>query len=366
MIRLSEIRFDEHAERAVVEVLRSGQLAQGPTVERFEEALRARLDVAHVAAVSSGTAALVLALEAAGVGPGHEVVTSPFTFAATVNAILHVGATVRFADIDPEDFTVNVEAVDAAINERTAAVLPVDLYGQPADIPALAALAARRGIRLIEDAAQAFGAEAHGTPAGTADVGCFSFYATKPLTTGEGGAVATADGDLDGRVRLLRSQGSRVRYRYEAIGHNMRMTELAAAVGRCELDRFDELTGRRQVNAALLTAGLESVPGIQTPLIRAGRTHVFHQYTVRVTEDSRLSRDALREQLAAEGIETGVHYPRAATEEACYGEHSRVICERMPHAETAARQVLSLPVHPWLTDGDIERIVAAISALEPA
>ena len=354
------VDLDSEAERLVLEVLRSGRLAQGPMVERFEHDFARMVGTGHAVAVSSGSAALVLALQALGVGPGDEVVTSPFTFVATLNAVLQVGATARFADIRATDFTIDAAAVSAAVTPRTAAVLPVHLYGHPAAMRELTQIAERHQMALVEDAAQAHGACADGQTVGSFGVGCFSFYATKNMTTGEGGMVTTDDATVADRVRLLRNQGMREAYRYEAVGYNLRMTEVSAALGLSELARLEERTERRRRNAARLTEGLAGVPGLILPIVAAGGDHVFHQYTVRVTAEAVLSRDEVVEELRTRGIAAAVYYPKAVYDHECFRDHPLVRHERMPEAERAATEVLSLPVHPALTDQETDHVIVAV------
>ena len=359
MIEMGAVELDAEAERLVLEVLRSGRLAQGPMVERFEEAFARMVGTRHAVAVSTGSAALVLALQALGIGAGDEVVTSPFTFVATLNAVLQVGATARFADIRAADFNVDPQAVEAAISPKTAAILPVHLYGQPAAMSSLCEVARRRDLVLVEDAAQAHGACADGRVVGSFGVGCFSFYATKNMTTGEGGMVTTDDPEVVDRVRLLRNQGMRAAYRYETVGYNLRMTEVSAALGLSELSRLAERKLRRRANAARLSAGLAGVPGLSLPTV-TGADHVFHQYTVRVTAEAALTRNELVSALRQRGVAAGVYYPRAVYDHDCYRQHPLVQDERMPEAERAAKEVLSLPVHPALTDEETDRVVGAV------
>jgi perosamine synthetase len=284
-IPISEVSVDDPATQALVlEVLRSGHLAQGPMVARLEEGFARLVGVDHAIAVTSGTTALVLAVDACGIEPGDEVVTSAFTFAATLNAILEAGAVARFADVSLEDFCVDPASVEAAVTERTRALLPVHLYGQCADMDALTAIADRTGAAMIEDAAQSHGARFAGRAAGSFGVGCFSLYATKNMTTGEGGIVTTADAGLAERMRILRNQGMRARYEYVVPGHNYRLTDLQAAVGIPQLEALEASTARRRENAARITAGLDDVPGVALPRELPKRDHVWHQYTVRVLE----------------------------------------------------------------------------------
>lgn len=360
MIPITVVRCDEEMEREVLGVLRSGRLAQGPKVAELESLFAQVHGVDHAVAVNSGTTALVAALQALAIGPGDEVVTSPFTFVATLNAILEAGATARFADIG-DDFQLDPDAAAACVGERTAAVLPVHLYGQMADIGAFAALASRRGLALVEDAAQAVGAERGGMRAGATGVGCFSLYATKNVSTGEGGMITTSDPDLADRLRVLRNQGMRERYVYEVAGHNYRLTDLAAAVGLPQMRRLEEITAARRANAAVLTEGLGDLEGLRTPPEPPpGATHVWHQYTVRVTAEAPISRDEFVTALTERGIGCGVYYPRVVFDYDCYRDHPDVIVSDVPAARRAAAEVVSLPVHPHLSASDLDRIVTSV------
>jgi dTDP-4-amino-4,6-dideoxygalactose transaminase len=332
-------------------------------VERLEAAFCELVGVGSAIAVANGTVALVAALQAVGLTPGAEVVTSPFTFVATVNAVLEVGARVRFADIDADDFTIDAAAAAAVVSAQTEALLPVHLYGQPADCDAFESLADRHRLALVEDAAQAHGATFRGRSVGSFGTGCFSLYATKNVTTGEGGIVTTNDAAVADRLRLLRNQGMRERYQYEIVGHNYRLTDLQAAVGLPQLADLEHSTCARERNAALLDEGLAGIDGVVTPVTREGRRHVYHQYTIRVTEHARLDRDALAQGLGQRGIGTGIYYPRIATDYECFRDHPRVVAGDVPNARRAAREVLSLPVHPAVTESDCARIVDAIRAL---
>jgi perosamine synthetase len=362
-IPISAIDLDEDAEQLVLEVIRSGHLVQGPMVERLENAFSEACGARHAVAVSSGTTALVAAMEALGVGPGDEVVTSPFTFVATINAVLEAGASVRLADIDSASYTVAPKEVEARLSERTRAVVPVHLYGHPADMAGIASKIESTDVAIVEDAAQALGATERGRPVGTFGLGCFSLYATKNVTTGEGGVITTDDDELDDRLRLLRNQGMRARYEYELPGHNYRLTDLQAALALPQMRRRPERSARRRHNAARLTDGLAGVPGILVPTIRDGAGHAFHQYTVRVTSEARLERDELSRALHAEGIETAIYYPKPIHAYDCYRNHPLVHVEPMPEAERAAAEVLSLPVHPSLSDDDIDRVTDTVRKL---
>ncbi len=363
MIPITVVRTDPEARRLVEQVLDSGRLAQGPMVERFEALVAEMSGTRHAVAMSNGTVSLVAALEAVGIGPGDEVITSPFTFVASVNAILQSGATVRFADIDPATFNISPDRIADALSDATAAVMPVHLFGQAADMPGVLTAVEDRNLPVIEDAAQAHGAEIAGRRVGGFGLGSFSFYATKNISTGEGGAVTTDDDHIADRLRLLRNQGMSERYLYELVGHNYRMTELQAAVGIPQLERIAETTRTRQDNAEQLSAGLGGIPGIVIPTVFEGATSVWHQYTIRVTQESAVDRDSMVTGLQAAGVGCGIYYPRPAYDYACYRNNPRVAISRCPEAESAAAEVLSLPVHPHLSETDLGTICSAVEQL---
>ncbi|SHE68417.1 DegT/DnrJ/EryC1/StrS family aminotransferase [Streptoalloteichus hindustanus] len=348
------------AEPYVLEVLRSGVLAQGPMVRRFEESFAAVVGARHAVAVNNGTTALVAALQVLDLQPGDEVVTSPFTFVATLNAILEAGATARFADIREDDFCVDPDAVAAAIGPRTKVLMPVHLYGQAADLGKIAPLAEEHGLHLVEDAAQAHGATFDGRGVGSFGLGCFSFYATKNITTGEGGAITTDDDAVADRLRVLRNQGMRQRYQYEMAGHNYRMTDLQAAVAIPQLEKVERVTARRKSNAERLNAGLAGLPGLRTPAELPGRSHVWHQYTVLVTDEAPVTRDELAERLGEKGVGHGVYYPKVVFDYDCYREHPGVVASDVPVASRVTRQCLSLPVHAAMSDADVDAVVTAV------
>jgi dTDP-4-amino-4,6-dideoxygalactose transaminase len=358
VIAISAPVLGELEEKFVVEVLRSGRLVHGPMVEAFEDAVRTVSQARHAVAVSSGTSALIAALLAHGIGPGDEVITSPFTFVATLNAVLLVGATPRFVDID-DDYNLDLSLLEAAIGPATRAVLPVHLYGCPVDMARLSRVVHDRDIVVVEDGAQALGATAAGRAVGSYGTGCFSFYATKNVTTGEGGVVTTDDGDIASKVRMLIDQGQRATYDYARAGFNFRMTEMQAALGVAQMTRLPELLDARRANASALAAGLEGVPGLVVPTEPAGRRHVFHQFTVRVTNEASATRDELRSHLEREGVQSRVYYPRPVFDYDCFRRDDRIGTPSTPRAARAAREVLSLPVHPRLTAHDIEVIVEA-------
>lgn len=346
-------------ERAAVDrVLRSGMLAQGPEVASFEVefARHFKLDRACVA-TNSGTSGLHLALLAAGVGAGTEVIVPSFTFAATANAVRLTGATPVFADISPETFCLDPRSVQDAITERTVGIMPVHLYGHPADMAAIDAIARARGLLVFEDAAQAHGASLGGRPVGAFGAfGVFSLYPTKNMTSGEGGMVAVADGESERRLRLLRNQGMLRQYENELVGFNNRMTDIHAAIGRVQLTRVSGWTAARQANAAFLSANLE---GVAVPSVAPGAVHVYHQYTIRIPDD----RDGARKALDSEyGVGTGAFYPVPTHRLPSYLPST----VDLPETERAAAECLSLPVHPSLSQANLEHIARSVNAVVAA
>lgn len=349
-------------ERAAVDrVLRSGMLTSGPEVAAFEQEFSVQVvDGRECVAVSSGTAGLHLGLLAAGVGPGDEVIVPSFSFAATANAVALTGATPVFADIEPHQFGLDAGAVAAAVTPRTKGVMPVHLYGHPADMTKIAELTRRHGLAVYEDAAQAHGAAWRGRPAGTfGSFAMFSLYPTKNMTSGEGGMVSCAGALLARMIRLLRNQGMERRYENEVVGLNARMTDLHAAIGRAQLAKLGAWTQQRQQNAKFFDASLS---GVVVPPVADGAVHVYHQYTIRVPED----RDGFARALAAEhGVGTGVYYPIPSHRLPPF-QHGVRRPPHLPETERACREVLSLPVHPALSEDDLATIVAAVNAVARA
>jgi dTDP-4-amino-4,6-dideoxygalactose transaminase len=362
VIPVSTVRISAEAERLAIEVIRSGMLAQGPMVTRLEREFAEFVGVKHAIAVNNGTTALVAAVQALDLRPGDEVITSPYTFVATLNAILEAGAVARFADIREDDFCVDPEAIEAAIGERTTVLMPVHLYGQTADMERIAPTAQRHGLALIEDAAQAHGATIGGRAAGSFGIGTFSLYGTKNITTGEGGLITTNDDQIADRLRLLRNQGMRQRYQYEMAGHNYRLTDLQAALAIPQLANYDELVKRRNENAARLSAGLRDVPGVRVPAELPGRSHVWHQYTVLITDESPRDRDEVVRLLNERGIGCGIYYPKVVYDYDCYRSNPNVIADPAPVAQRVASRCLSLPVHQHLTDDDIDQVIDGVRA----
>ncbi len=349
MISLSRPYIGEEEKQAVLRVLDSGMLAQGPEVEAFEEEFSEYVEGQHCIAVNSGTSALHIGLLAAGIQPGDEVIVPSFTFAATANAVSLCGATPVFVDIDPVTFTMSVEAAEAAITNRTTAVMPVHLYGHPADMDSYVQLSSKRGLLLCEDAAQAHLASWDGIPVGTFGLGTFSFYPTKNMTSGEGGMIVTSSEETARRARLFRNQGMEQRYRNEVIGLNNRMTDLHAAIGRVQLNRLEGFTARRREIAGAYGKRLETV-GV--PEVSPKAVHAYHQYTIRSE-----NRDSLSAHLDLLGIGNGVYYPIPVHELPSFGE-----MVDLPETTRASHEVLSIPIHPFLSSEDIDEIVEAINS----
>lgn len=370
MIPIARPLLGVEEEKAVRDVLSSGQLAQGQRVAAFEQRFAEVCHVREAIAVSSGTAALHLALLAHDIGPGDEVITTAFSFAATANVILLVGATPVFVDIDPETFNLDPALVEAALTPRTKAIMPVHLYGNPCEMQRLMDLAEAHHLHMIEDACQAHAASIGGKPVGGFGTGCFSFYATKNITTGEGGMVTTDDPQIAERLRLLRSHGQQERYSHVAMGYNLRMTEIQAAIGLAQLQKLERFTEQRIANAAYLTEHLRGY--VQTPVVRQGHRHVYHQYVIQTPGE----REEWVNRLRVAGIGTAIHYPLPIYRQPYYqgipsrfrivnpGMHGNASSEAsLPVTEMAAQRLLSLPVHPALSEADLSMIVREVQAL---
>jgi len=353
MITIAKPLLGEEEKRAVLEVLDSGILAHGKKVKEFEEEFAAFVGVTHAIATSNGTTALHAALLAHDIQEGDEIITSPFSFIATANAIRMCGATPVFVDIDEKTFNINPELIEKNITEKTKAILPVHLFGLPADMEQITAIAERYQLAVIEDACQAHGAEVLGKKVGSFGTGCFSFYATKNMTTGEGGMITTDDRKIAERVRTIINHGSVQRYYHDALGYNYRLTEIAAALGLVQLKKLPGYNEARKQNAAQLTALLRGIPGLIFPFSQEGR--VFHQYTLRVTEKSAKKRDDVVHFLADHGIQAAVFYPVPIHKQKAYSGYET---GSLPVAECIAKEVLSLPIHPGLEPEDLAYIAA--------
>jgi dTDP-4-amino-4,6-dideoxygalactose transaminase len=363
MISIAQPDVGPEETAAVNEVLKSGILAQGPKVAELEKAFAEYCGTKYAAAVSSGTAALHAALHAAGVGPGDEVITTPFSFIATINPILFLGAKPVLVDIDPKTYNIDVSKIEQVITDKTKVIMPVHLYGQPCDYAELAAMAEKHDLKVVEDACQAIGATYGDKKAGgLGDLGCFSLYATKNIMSGEGGMITTNDEAHLTSIKQFRQHGMSGPYQYEGIGYNYRMTDLQAAIAIEQLKKVNKFNEVRNRNARIFDQGLRDVKSILVPATKAGRTHVYHQYTLRLTEDFPLDRETLIEELKKRGIGAGVYYPKPLHIIPHIAKHGYKKGD-FPEAERAAEQVLSLPVHPKVSEADARTIVSALKGL---
>jgi perosamine synthetase len=358
MIPIAKPIIGEDEISAVEAVLRSGIIAQGKKVGEFEGAFAEFVGTKYAIAANSGTAALHISLLAHGVGEGDEVITSSFTFIATANSILFTGARPVFADIEEETFNIAPDSIVEKITPRTKAIMPVHLYGQPCDMKEIMGIADEHKLAVIEDACQAHGAEYEGKKVGSFGTGCFSFYPTKNMTTSEGGMITTNDEEMAQKARMIRSHGQRQRYIHEILGYNYRMTDIAAAIGLCQLGKLEEFSSKRIENAKFLTRGLSGIKGLIPPSTTSNTKHVFHQYTVRITQDFGITIDELRQKLLDKGVGTEIYYPLPIHKQPLYQNSG--YNEHLPNSEKAATEVLSLPVHPSLTKEDLESIVDSL------
>ncbi|QIO24364.1 DegT/DnrJ/EryC1/StrS family aminotransferase [Haloarcula sp. JP-L23] len=342
--------------RRIRSVLQSGQLSGGDEVDAFGDEFATYCTVAYGVPTSNGTTALHAALEALGVGDGDTVVTTPFSFVATANAIRHVGATPVFADVDPQTYNLDPASVETTAEavDGVDAILAVHLYGCPAPMAELRAIADRHDAVLIEDAAQAHGATYRGDPVGSlGDAACFSFYPTKNMTTGEGGMVVTDDGAVADRLWQFIDHGRDGDGNHTTVGHNFRMTDVCAAIGRVQLEKLDEYVAARRDHAAAFDDAVEDTD-LVAPVEPDDCRHSYHQYTVRCAD-----RDALRAHLDDYGVPSTVYYPTPIHEEPAYDD----VDASLPEAERAAEEVLSLPVHPGLSSRDVRAITLALTEL---
>jgi perosamine synthetase len=358
-VPIAQVSLDQREIRAVERVLKSGNLRAGRITEDFETAFAASAGARHAIAVTSGTAALYLACHAL-LNPGDEVIVPDFTFIATAAMVAAVGAKPVFSDVDPRTFTLGPAEVERHITPRTRALLPVHLYGQPADIAGLASLARRHKLRIIWDAAQAHGAQFRGRDVGSfADVVCYSFYPTKNMTTGEGGMITTSNTSLAAQFRLLRSHGETTRYRHERLGFNFRTTDIASAIGHAQLAKLPKSIRQRQRNAKILMKGLSGISGLQTPGLFPGVSHAFSLFTICVDrKQAGMSRDALAKALQLRGIQSAVHYPLPLHRQPVFRGYG--LDRDLPVSTRLARTVLSLPVHPGVKEADLHYIVRSV------
>ena len=334
-------------------VLDSGILAQGKAVAEFEEKFAEYVGTSHGVATNSGTSALHTALAALGVGEDDEVITTSFTFIATATSILMQRASPVFCDIDPQTYNIDPDLVQEAITKRTKAIIAVHLYGLPCDMKPIMDIAQDNGLKVVEDACQAHGAEYRGKKAGSfGDAGIFSFYPTKNMTTGEGGMVTTSDSQVAEKARMVRNHGQSQRYVHEIMGYNYRMTNIAAAIGLSQLKMLDQFNAKRRENAGYYDKSLF----VKTPFVPEGMKHVYHQYTIEVEE-----REEFLKHLEKHGVGYGVHYPIPVHKQPLFRDYNEIT---LPNTEASSQRVVSLPVHPGLTKEERELIVRTVNSYE--
>ena len=351
----------EQIDRATAAVIASGRFVLGEEVQRLEASVAEYCHTAHGVGCASGSDAVLLALMALDVGPGDEVIVPSYTFFATASAVTRLGATPVFADCDPVDFNLTVAEVERLLTPATKAVIPVHLFGQCADLPAIAAACERAGVAVVEDAAQAIGAELHGARAGSMSrCGCFSFYPTKNLGGfGDGGMLVTDDADFAAQLQLLRGHGMQPRYYHAVVGINSRLDSLQAAVLLIKLGRLEAWHEQRRENArryADLFAEAGLLDRVALPREVPGRRHIWNQYVVRVAKELR---DPLRQSLADQGVGTEIYYPVPLHEQACFAEH-RPRSGELPVSEQLARETIALPIFPGMTADEQYTVVARL------
>jgi perosamine synthetase len=353
MIPIARPDIGEEEIAAVSEVLRSGMLVQGRRVAELEERWAAYVGVPHAIAFSNGTTALMSVFAGLGLGPGDEVITVAHTFAATANAILSTGATPVFVDIEPDTFLIDAARIEAAITPRTRAICPVHLFGLVADMDMIRAIADRHGLAVVEDAAQAHGATFRGRRAGSFGEGVFSLYATKNMTTGEGGFVTTRDDRLADWLRLYRNQGMRTRYSFEMLGYNFRLTDIGAAIGIAQFEKLERSITRRRQIARTYDGAFADLP-VRVPVTPSGRAHVFHQYTLTVGPQ----RDAIIAAIRENGVGADIYYPVPAHRQAYILE--RGLHADLPVTDAAAATTLALPIYPGLTQDEQRTVIEVV------
>lgn len=357
MIPITKPDIGEDEIRAVEEVLRSGYIVQHNKTKEFEEKFASYTKTKFGVATSSGTTALMIALEALGVTEGDEVITTPFTFAATGNAILYVGAKPVFADIDPNTYNIDPESVEKLVNEKTKAIIPVHLYGQPCDMKRLQKICHDNNLFMVEDACQAHGAEYDGRKAGSfGDISCFSFYATKNLVTAEGGMCLTNSEKLAEKMQMIRNHGQGDQYEHRILSYNFRMTDINAALGLVQLAKLDRMNSERKKNAKFFTEGLTGLDFLEMPFVPDNTVPSWHQYTLRILHGKR---DRFIEYMKNNNVACRVYYPIPLYLQPLY---KKIGYEKglSPIAERAAKEVVSIPVAPHLTEMDKIRILEAI------
>jgi len=364
-IYITKVKISKTEKKAVEKVFDSGMIAQGPKVAEFEKRFAKFCGAKYGVATNSGTAALHCACYAVGIGAGDEVITTPFTFVASANAILMVGGKVVFTDIEEETFNIDPQQIKRKISYKTKVIIPIDLFGHPYDYSAVKKIIKKKKILIVEDACQAVGAKYKGYQAGMlGDIGCFSFYATKNMLTGEGGMLVTNNQNFAEKAKMLRHHGQseKKRYQYFDLGYNYRMTDFVAALGIEQLKKVERLNKQRIKNAQFYLKELANTKGLVLPKTKKGVKHVFHQFTMRITGDFKLNRDQFFDYLKEKGIYCGVYYPKPL--------HLHPHFQKMgykkgdfPVAERLAQEVISLPIHPYLTKSELKYIVDTIKTI---
>ncbi|MBI4174891.1 MAG: DegT/DnrJ/EryC1/StrS family aminotransferase [Candidatus Aenigmarchaeota archaeon] len=354
MIKISDPIIEKEEIEAAARALASGILARGPETKNFEDGFARFAGAQHAIATSNGTTALHAALLANGITSG-EVLTPSFSFAASANCILHAGAKPIFADVRYDDFCVDTSNLENKITENTKAIIAVHLYGQMCDMDTLTKICKQNNLILIEDACQAHGAEFNGKRAGSFGTGCFSLYATKNMTTGEGGMITTSDPAVAENSRKFINHGSLVAYDNKELGFNFRMTEMQAAIGNEQLKKIEHFNSARISNARMLSEMLEGTAGIELPIMMPGRKHVFHQFTIKVSGGKR---EAVINELQKNSIGYGIYYPKPIHEQDLYLKLG--YRDKLPVSERLARESLSLPIHPRVSTPDLEKIAACV------
>lgn len=351
MIPISKPEIGKEEIAAVTRVLESGMLAQGEVVEEFEDKFAAYIGTDYAIATNSGTSALHTALAAQGIKEGDEVITTAFSFFATASCVLMQNATPVFVDIDPKTYNIDPALIEAKISDRTKAIIPVHLYGQPCEMREIMDIAKANNLAVIEDAAQAHGAEYKANKVGAiGDIGVFSFYSTKNIITGEGGMITTDNEEIAERARLIRNHGQSRRYFHDCLGYNYRMTNIAAAIGLVQLKKIDTLSLRRMSNARYYGEQLN----VKKPFVSPNVKHVFHQYTIRVKD-----RDKFQAHLERKGVGYGIYYPVPLPSQPLFDSN-----ELFEVAELASKEVISIPVNPSLKRVDVEKVVKVVNGYE--
>jgi len=361
VIPLYKVILGKEEIKAVTEVLKSGVIAQGSKVAELEEKFAKFIGTKYAIATSNGTTALHVALLAHGIGHKDEVITSPFTFIASANSMLYTGARPVFVDIEEESFNIDPEKIEKAITKKTKAIMPIHLYGSSCDMTKIMAIARKHKLVVIEDACQSHGAEWRGRKVGSFGTGAFSLYPTKNMTAGEGGIITTDSQKIYEQAKLLRNHGSKVKYYHDILGYNFRMTDIGAAIGVEQFKKLPKFNQIRQKNASFLTKNLSNIPSLITPFVGSNVNHVFHQYTIRITEEFGYSRDEVLKKLTEAGIGTAVFYPLPINEQKVYQKLGYK--SDTPVAKKVSGQVISIPVQPALKLRDLQYIVKVIKGL---